>query len=316
MSDRNSAFYINGGAGRVLCSIPALEKFSEENPNDDFIVVCEGGLDLYKGHPKLHSRSYDFGHKDLFKDKLQERNCFSPEPYRVWEYYNQKASLAQAFDIAINNKGLRNLPNPKIYLSGDEFYGGIETVNEIKEKTKKKKVIVFQPFGRATASFGSTIRDSSGRSLTVDDAIIIIKRLQKDYGIALMSEFPIPTENKLTEPLARPENISLRQWAGIISEADYFLGVDSVGQHLANALDKPASVIFSSTYPINVSYPSNKKFNILDIGEERRIYDPIRMSFDEVSFLNNEGLMQLNEKVIDFMIDSIKTHIEKGKTNA
>lgn len=316
MSERNSAFYINGGAGRVLCSIPAFEKYAEENPQDDFVIVCEGGMDLYKGHSLLHSRAYDFGHKDLFKDKLKDRNCFSPEPYRIWEYYNQKASLSQAFDIAINNKGLRDLPDPKIYLSGDEFYGGIETVKEIKEKTKKKKVIVFQPFGRTTGNFGSIIKDSSGRSLTVDDAIIIIKKLQKDYGIALMSEFPIDTENKLTDPLARPENISLRQWAGIIAEADYFVGIDSSGQHIANALGKSASVLISSTYPVNVSYPNNKKFNILDLGDNRRIYDPIRLSFDEVSFLNNEGLMQLNEKIIDVIVDSIKTHIEKGKTNA
>ena len=28
---RNSAIFINGGAGRVIASIPALEKFQEEN---------------------------------------------------------------------------------------------------------------------------------------------------------------------------------------------------------------------------------------------------------------------------------------------
>jgi len=313
MSERSSVFYINGGAGRVICSIPALEKFSEENPNDDFIIVCEGGMDFFKGHPTLHSRAYDSHHKDLFVDKIKDRNCFSPEPYRMWEYYNQKASLSQAFDLAINNKGLRNLPDPTIHLSGDEFYGGIEVIKEIKEKTKKKKVIVFQPFGRTTSNFGSTVKDSSGRSLTIDDAIIIIKKLQKDYGIALMSEFPLNAENKLIDPVARPDGISLKQWAGIIAEADYFVGVDSVGQHIANALGKSASVLISTTYPINVSYPNNKKFNILDIGENRRKYDPIRLCFDEVSFLNNEGLMQLNEKVIDFIVESIKAHIEKGK---
>ena len=31
MSTRNTAIFINGGAGRVVCSIPALEKFHEEN---------------------------------------------------------------------------------------------------------------------------------------------------------------------------------------------------------------------------------------------------------------------------------------------
>ena len=47
---RNSAIFINGGAGRVIASIPALEKFQEENPDDDFVIVCEGGTDFFKGH--------------------------------------------------------------------------------------------------------------------------------------------------------------------------------------------------------------------------------------------------------------------------
>ena len=56
---RNTAFFINGGAGRVICSIPALELYHEENPDDDFIIVCEGGMDFYKGHPILHKKAYD-----------------------------------------------------------------------------------------------------------------------------------------------------------------------------------------------------------------------------------------------------------------
>src|SRR6056300_1593454 len=118
---RSTAFFINGGAGRVICSIPAFEKFQEENPNDDFIIICEGGMDFFKGHPALHNRSYDIWHKGLFKQFIKDRNCITPEPYRIWEYYNQKCSLAQAFDIAINDKGIRDLPAPTIRLSKEEI---------------------------------------------------------------------------------------------------------------------------------------------------------------------------------------------------
>lgn len=70
---RSTAFFINGGAGRVIASIPALEKFRQENPDDDFIMVCEGGTEFYKGHPDLDKRAYDVWHKSLFQDKIKER---------------------------------------------------------------------------------------------------------------------------------------------------------------------------------------------------------------------------------------------------
>jgi len=41
---RSTAFFINGGAGRVVTSIPAFELYEKENPDDDFIIVCEGGI--------------------------------------------------------------------------------------------------------------------------------------------------------------------------------------------------------------------------------------------------------------------------------
>ena len=35
---RDSAFFMNGGAGRHISSIPALELYAKENPDDDFII--------------------------------------------------------------------------------------------------------------------------------------------------------------------------------------------------------------------------------------------------------------------------------------
>ena len=35
----NKTFIINGGAGRVISAIPALEKFHRKNPENDFKVL-------------------------------------------------------------------------------------------------------------------------------------------------------------------------------------------------------------------------------------------------------------------------------------
>ena len=137
---RSKAFFVNGGYGRVVSSIPAFELYAKESDDDDFIIVCEGGTDAFKGHPDLDHRAYDNWHKNLFQEKLKDRDIISPEPYRIWEYYNQQASLAQGYDIAINNKGLRKLDKPRMFLSKEEMLTGRQIINQVKDKLKKENV--------------------------------------------------------------------------------------------------------------------------------------------------------------------------------
>lgn len=309
---RHSAFFINGGAGRVVASIPALEKYAEENPDDNFIIVCEGGTDFYKGHPVLHAKAYDVWHKNLFEDKLKDMELKSPEPYRIWEYFNQKCSLAQAYDIAINNKGVRELPRPTIKLSKQELLVGKQVIDEVRSKTKKDKIIVFQPFGRGIVQNNGTITDFSGRSFEPENVVNLVKKLSKDYGIVFMGEIAIEFQKHgVEEPVAIPQNIDLRTWASIIVQADHFVGCDSVGQHLAYSLGKTATVVMGSTFAINVSYPDCEDFEVLDMGEGARIYSPIRITMDEYSDRVNEGIMAMNEKIEDVIVETIKKQMEK-----
>ena len=303
---RNSAIFINGGAGRVIASIPALEKFQEENPDDDFVIVCEGGTDFFKGHKSLYARVYDHWHKGLFQDKLKERELITPEPYRVWEYYNQKCSIAQAYDIAINNKGLRTLQKPRITLNKEEMIFGKKLVDEVKEKTKKDKVVVFQPFGRTTQHENGMISDFSGRSFEAENSVSIVKKLSKKYGVIHMAEFGIDfAKHGIKDAVASPMGADLRHWCGIISNADYFLGCDSSGQHMVHALDKKCTVVIGSTFPINVSYPDDENFDILDMGEGARTYSPIRVTTDEYADRTNDGVMAMNDKVEAIIIESV-----------
>jgi hypothetical protein len=316
MSQRGKAFFINGGAGRVICSIPALEKYAEEN-GKDFIIVCEGGTDFYKGHPILHERAYDHWHKNLFEDKLINLDLVSPEPYRIWEYYNQKCSIAQAYDIAINNKGIRELQRPFIKLSNEEMFAGVSVIKEVKEKTKKDRVIVFQPFGRGITAKDGIIFDPSGRSFEADHVVNIVKKLQKKFAVIVMSEIGIDfSAHGCKELVAIPQNVSLRQWASIVAQSDYFLGCDSVGQHLAYAFHKPASVIMGSTFGINVSYPEEDTFVVMDLGEGRRRYSPIRITMDEVADRGNDGIMTMNDKIEDAIIESVLKQSAKYRNTA
>jgi len=308
MEKRSKAFFINGGAGRMLCSVPAFEKYEQESGDKDFIIVCEGGTDVFKGHPTLDSRTYDVWHKNLFVEKLKDKDIYTIEPYRVWEYYNQKCSIAQAIDIEINKQGIRELPKPTLRLSKDELIAGRQLVSEVKKKLKKEKVIVFQPFGRGIEYLDESFVDRTSRSIEYKDVKKIIQKLQeKGFAVIMMSEIKLDLtqEKNIKDEIAFPENVSIRQWAAVIKYADHFLGCDSLGQHLAYSMDRPSTVVFGSTYPINVSYPNAKNFNILDMGEELREYSPIRITMDERIDRKHESLMTMTPEIIDYVIDAV-----------
>ena len=312
---RSKAFFVNGGAGRVISSIPAFEKYAETN--DDFIIVCEGGTDFYKGHPTLDGKAYDHWHKNLFQEQIKHRDCVSPEPYRNWYYYNQQCNLAQAYDMEIN--GLdepRELPKPKIELNKMEVISGFNIVQEIKSVTKKDKVIVVQPFGRSISQMGEFLADPSSRSMPLTGTCDIINQLKKDYAVIIMSEYHFSTEEdeeKSRYPVARPQIPDMRTWAAVIEVADHFLGCDSMGQHMARALDKTATVVVGSTYPENISYPGHKDFDIIDVGDGRREYAPIRITQDERVDRFNDQAMELDKNQIKQILDSCRKRLGKPK---
>ncbi len=275
---RSKVFFINGGAGRVIASIPALEKYAETH--DDFVIVAEGGMNFFKGHPVLDKFAYDHWHKNLFEDKIKHRDCMTPEPYRRWHYYNQKCNIAQAYDMEIN--GLdepRELDVPKIKLSKTEAINAINLVEQVKAKTKKDKVIVVQPFGRGAEVQGEYIIDQSSRSFHQREIVEIINNLRKDYAVIIMSEFQFvvdpPDSNQI--PCAWPQ-ADIRVWAGIIECADHFLGCDSVGQHIAKSVGTTVTTVIGATFPENISYPDDPNFDIIDIGKGKRVFQPIRLT--------------------------------------
>jgi ADP-heptose:LPS heptosyltransferase len=117
------------------------------------------------------------------------------------------------------------------------------------------------------------------------------------------------TEDTFTQKM---DIISIRDWAALIDAADYFVGVDSVGQHMARSVGKPGTVIYGSTFPINTSYPDY--FQIWEKPGVKK-YAPLRLSELESSLANriNEGLMDLTEKEIKEIFDKIVSDIEKKK---
>ena len=97
---------------------------------------------------------------------------------------------------------------------------------------------------------------------------------------------------------------------GVANAVDHVFAIDSVAQHFANALKKPATVVIGATFPENISYPNNPEFKIFDIGKDKRVYSPIRIVHEPAYELNNEGLMLLDESQRDEIISYVR-----GKLN-
>jgi len=109
-------------------------------------------------------------------------------------------------------------------------------------------------------------------------------------------------------PIVYCNEMSLRAWAGYIKYADHFLGCDSVGQHIAKAVGQKSTIVIGSTYPINISYPNDDMVTIFDIGESRRVYEPIRITMDQKRADKNQGIMLMGDHTIDNLITSIHTN--------
>ena len=243
----------------------------------------------------------------MFENIIKPNDLVTIEPYREHGYYNQKKSLSQSFDKLINNTDDHSdLEKPKIVLSKMEEINALDAISNVKDYHKKKKTVVIQPFGRSCSlhKTGHTI-DPLSRSLSTDDYFYISEKIRRKYNLITFSEIKFDNdENMYVET-------NIRQWSAIIEAADYFVGIDSVGQHMAYAFNKPGSIILGSTFAENISYP--KHFNILEKKGIKKKYSPIRIDGLDGELINryNDTCMDFTRKELDDITNKILVDIKK-----
>lgn len=301
-------FAINGGAGRVICALPALEKYYKKHgPN--FYILAESGLDFFLGNKHLQDLAYELTTKGLFENIIKDNDLVSPEPYRDHGYYNQKRSLTEAYDFLINGAtDHSDLEKPRIYLSKSEELNAIDALSRARAEQKKSKTIVFQPFGRSSSKLDdkAIVVDQSSRSLNKETYLEICANLSRDYNIIYFGEHMFEEDTNTFKV-----QTNLRQWSAIIEASDYFIGCDSVGQHMAYAFDKPGTVIMGSTFDKNVTYPDY--FQILRKPGIDIKYNPIRIQGIDCDLADryNDTCMDFTDKETKDLIEKIRADIKK-----
>lgn len=302
-------FYIDGGAGRVLTAIPALKKYARLNPTADWAVLVPAWDYLYWGIPELQDRTYGIDTKGLFDNVVRGADVIiTPEPYRNPAYFRQEISLAQAFDKEINSTNDHSdLEPPSLALNKAELMIAKNTITDLKGIQKKQKTVVIQPFGRGAKIERDVIVDEESRSLDPGSYLYLVRRFSQRYNMIFFGE---PQFQLKEDKFAANYTCDLRQWAALIQESDYFIGVDSVGQHMARALGKPGTVLIGSTWPINTSYPGY--FNIIEKSGSKK-YSPIRITGLDSVLANrlNESTMAYSERELNEIYNNIVSDIER-----
>lgn len=306
----NTTFIITGGAGRVIAAIPALEKYHKLKPKDDFRVIVHGWDTLYWSHPLLQKRTFGANQKGLFDSIIRNTKICSPEPYQNNRFYNQKISLIQAFDEEINKtKKHDDLGIPNLYLSSVEDSMIQDFIQAEKAKQKKRKMIVFQPYGSGVDQIATQPVDSSNRSLTLSAYYQLVKELSKDAVVFYASQPQFRHPNDKTSVTFDDKQPYLRTMMGLIKHCDYFVGIDSVGQHMARAFDKPGTVLMGATNETNFSYPDH--FELIRKKDREPIYSPWRLADFDCEFSNreNDGIMDFTDEELQDIIESIQEKI-------
>jgi len=286
--------YLDGGLGRIVCAIPALERFVKNNPETKIVTYA---IELFLDNQLLIDHVFSPETKGLWDSWIKDSTYLVPEPYQNKEYYNQRAHLIQAFDIELNgdNSGLGVTTIQP--LNTDLIYTR-KAIDFAFENYGKKSTVVFQPTGRGF-DFDSLI-DPSSRSIVYVDIISILETLSKDYNVILMVE-----TDKFDNPEKwyRPDGYTPRQWSSIIGMSNYFIGCDSFGQHLARGMGVPGTVVLGSTFKENVTYPD--WFNVIETDKSEVKYSPLRTYKMEDIYISayNNSCMNFPEGYLVFEID-------------
>jgi ADP-heptose:LPS heptosyltransferase len=295
----NKTLLIDGGMGRVVCAIPALERFVQKHP--ETTIVTYGWTQLLWGNKLLTDKVFDNTTKGLFQ-RIRNTQIIKPEPYYNIDYINERAHLIAAFNQEIN-LDKEPVGVPKLYLSSTE----LANAAQLRKYANGRKVIAFQPLGSTAKIEGEIVVDTSVRSLNTETIKYLVSRLKRDYALFLVTDQQIGFLSQDDFIPVAPSDV--RALAAILANCDYLLGIDSSAQHIARCFNKPGSVIFGGTNVINASYPDH--YNIINDIKDKK-YMPFRFAEFEwhLAELENGNLLNFTKQQLDEITTNITKHIK------
>lgn len=279
---------IDGGIGRCICAIPALEQMAKTRE----VIVAASHPEIFYNNPNLY-KVYGLNREYFFDDVLQYCEFFYPEPYWDHHFYQQRKHLISSFSSLLNKEDSAEVKKPNIYLTDEEMQEADTYIKTIKTQIGNRKIIAFQPFG---ASYNEQIgKDNSNRSLTPKTVSFLLANLFDDCCFINF------TNNKIEHAAMCYDVFPVRKLLALIPFCDYAITVDSFLAHAGYTFGIPGTQFFGGTSSLNFGYPEH--YHTVCREGYPKSYMAFRMS----------GCLEKNQGAMDFTEDELLSIIAEIK---
>jgi hypothetical protein len=289
----NILFSINGGMGKSVMATGICEAIKKKYPASNLIVIT--------GYPEVFSGiscvdfSFDLNHESYFYSKYidgQDFMMMGQEPYMETDHLQNKQHVIETWckmnDIPYNGE------MPKVVINERE-----KTFFTVKYPCDRP-IMVIQSNGGAAQQ---ELRYSWARDIPRSFVQSVIEHYKDKYQI-----YHIRRENQIGYDHTIPFTDSYKGIASIILRSEKRLLMDSVGQHIAAALNKPSSVLWIANKPHIFGYQIHHNL----IANRETIKPDLRYSaFTKYNIVGALHEFPYNSEVEMFNIDDIITSIEQ-----
>lgn len=283
---------IDGGLGRIICAIPALEQMAKTRR----VIVLTTFPEVFWNNPNIY-KVYNLNREYLWDDVIKHGEFLNPEPYHNHKYYNQELHLIQTFNLLITGDA-GDIVTPNLYLSSEEEDFAEEFISARKREFGKD-IVMLQCFGSGASVSNQTTHDTSNRSLPVK----VVDAICNNTDILYINASHINMDYRNVWQ----QTFTSRQIFALTSRCDFVVGIDSYLLHVGNAFRKQGLAFFGGTFPENLGY---SQYQIIRKSGFPVSYVPNRMT----GYVNeNNGALEFDNVEISQILRSINEQTFKNK---
>ena len=302
--EKNIIIQISGGVGKHIAFTSLIPLIHEKYENI-YLITPYG--DLFFGNPHI-TKINPIMDKTFYKNIVlkDSTRVVMTDPYDVQSFIKKERHLLEVWgelcDVKVEN-GMEL--KPEIFMDENEKFTVDKIVNEIRESTKDKLILIQLNGGQSPHNFEqhgtqefSFFNEGSKRHYQFDYYVELIKKIKDIYPehvilrYGLMNE-PMPYEiNKMVATMQPAVHYKNYYW--LTKYAKHIICIDSSLQHMS-AGTKSSIVIWGDTRPEHFGYSIHR--NLVEKNEDTMAYcRPFGENNQKVKFTAPEKVLYYMEK--------------------